>query len=390
MDEQIEEPALLGAVARAGETAPTHDQLKRWRRAGLIPRPNVEHSPGVRGSQTWYPEWAAEQLLAVVRAHRSTRRLQDLCLAVWWEGHWVRPSALREALIAPLERLSREARLLRGEESDPYEAADAIVATVRDDAMPSPTSTLFRKRLNGPADFMDLLWTFVVLGLGGQAPWEQEDRSAPDPAPGALKLISAATGADRAMSDDPVGEGPWVPTDFDLPAFIEELRDAKGFEIEDMARPIQEASDNELEQARQDALLFSGPLAMIGSVLGELLGDDIAGLGSLSVFESTAPSDLPALIRNMLILRKLAGDDAFLAIAQLVEQVNARFAAIAELLAALPEHRDLLRLDFADRLTALPPAEADRVREDVASYLRTHPQVAAALNDEDGDNSHQY
>ncbi len=129
---------------------------------------------------------------------------------------------------------------------------------------------------------------------------------------------------------------------------------------------------------------------MIGSVLEELLGEDIAGLGSLSVFESTTPSDLPALIRNMLILRKHAGDDAFLAIAQLVEQVNTRFAAIAELLAALPGHRDLLRLDFADRLTALPPAEADHVREDVASYLLTHPQVAAALNDEDGNNSHQY
>ena len=68
------------------------------------------------------------------------------------------------------------------------------------------------------------------------------------------------------------GEGPWVPADFDLRGFIEELRDAKGFEIEDMPRPIRETSDNELEQARQDALLFSGPPAMIGSVLEELLG----------------------------------------------------------------------------------------------------------------------
>jgi hypothetical protein len=381
VSEKIDESALLDAVRRAGEPPPSADQLKRWRRAGLIPRPEVEHSPGVRGSRALYPEWADEQLLAVTRLHRSTHRLRDLCVAVWWEGHWVRPDALRKALIAPLERLSHEARVARGEETDPYEAADAIVAAMRDDEKSSPTSALFRKRLNSPADLMDLLWTFFALGLGGEAPWKQEDRSLPDPAPGALKLVAAATGADRAMHDDPLGEGPWVPSDFDLPGFVEELRAAGGFEIEDMAREIREGSDEELEQARKDALLFCGPLAMICSVLEDMLGEDVAGFGSLRMLEDATTLDRATLIRCMLIIRELAGDAAFVAVAELVEEVGPRYAAIAELRAGLPEHRELLRLDYADRLAGLAPSEGDRVREDVALYLRDHPQVASALSD---------
>jgi hypothetical protein len=222
----------------------------------------------------------------------------------------------------------------------------------------------------------------VARTLGGQAPWEQEDLSLPDPAPGALQLLAAATGVDRALSDDPAGQGPWLPADFDLRKFIAELRNAGGFEIEDVARPIRDATDDELVQAREDALLFSQPLAMIGSVLEGLLGDDIAGLGSLSVLTANTSFDRAAMVRNMLILRGLAGEQAFSAIARLVEEVHARFAAIAELRAALPEHEALLRLDYASRVASLPPAESKRVREDVKLYLRTHPQVAAALTDE--------
>lgn len=272
--------------------------------------------------------------------------------------------------------------MARGKVNDPHEAADALVAAMRDEAKSSPTSALLRKRLGGSADLMDLLWIFLVLGLGGEAPWKEEDRSLPDPAPGALELVSAAAGADRAMQDDPLGEGPWVPSDFDVPELMEELRDARGFEIEDMAREIREASDEELEQARRDARLFCGPLAMICSVLEDLLGEDVAGFGSLRILEDTTTLDRAVLIRCMLIIRKLAGDAAFSAVAKLVDEVGPRFAAITALRAGLPEHRDLLRLDYADRLAALPAPEADRVREDVALYLQAHPQIATALGDD--------
>ena len=248
-----------------------------------------------------------------------------------------------------------------------------------DDGKPSAMLTMMRSRLNGPADFLDLMWTFLVVGLGGEAPWEQEDRSCPDPAPGALQLLVSATGVDRAMRDRPAGRAPWLPEDFDPRSFVAELRDAGGFAIEDTAAPLRKASDEQLEQARCDALLFSKPLAMIASVLQDTLGTDVAGLGSLSAIAPTNSFDRSGLVRTMLILRKLAGDGAFAAVAQLVEDVHERFAAIAELRAALPQHESLLRADYAERLEGLQPEEADAVRRDVARHLRAHPSLAEAL-----------
>jgi hypothetical protein len=376
---EITEAAMFAALARAGETPPSSGQLKRWRRAGLLPRPRVEHRAGVKGSRSWYPVWASEQLLVVVRLHQATHRLGELCTALWWEGHWVDPPALRRALLAPLDRFSAAASKARGGEEDPYEAADRILRTMPDDGKPSTMVTMMRSRLNGPADFLDLMWTFLVVGLGGQAPWEQEDCSRPDPAPGALQLLVSATGIDRAMRDMPAGRAPWLPEDFDPRGFIAELRDVGGFAIEDLAAPIREASDEQLEQARCDALLFSKPLAMIGSVLQDMLGTDVVGLGSLSAIAPTNSFDRAGLVRTMLIMRQLAGDGVFTAVAELVEDVHERFAAIAELRAALPQHESLLRADYAERLDALQPEEADAVRHDVARYLRARPSLAAAL-----------
>jgi hypothetical protein len=375
---EVDESELLAGAARAGERVSAH-QLKRWRRAGLIPRPRVAHAKGVRGSTALYPAWSIEQLIAVARLHRTVRGLAELVVAVWWEGRWVATEALRGALTEPLQQLSDEARAALGGGRDPYEAADRLLVEMKDDGPPSKALALIRSRLSGRADLLDLMWTFLVIGLGGPAPWEQEDRSAPDPAPGALALLSKATGVERAMRDDPAGNGPWLPAEFDLAAFVAELRDAGGFDLRDAARPIREATDQELARAREDALLFSGALALIGTVLEQLLGEDVAGMGSLSALDPDSGSARASLVRSVLILRPLAGDAAFSAVAQLVASVHERYAAIAELRAALPQHSEILRVDYADRLAALPPAQAEVIRADVSRFLEERSEFAATL-----------
>lgn len=196
-------------------------------------------------------------------------------------------------MIEPLARLAEEVRQARGGEQDPYEAADRLMAGMKDEGQPSDALVLMRQRLNGPADVANVLWTLLVIGLGGKAPWEQEDRSAPDPAPSALQLLATAAGVDRAMSDDTVGNGPWLPADFDLVAFMAGLRDAGGFDLNDPTRPIREATREQLEQAREDAILFSRPLAMIGRVLEGMLEPDAAGMGSLRAFTASTGSPVP-------------------------------------------------------------------------------------------------
>jgi hypothetical protein len=95
----------------------------------------------------------------------------------------------------------------------------------------------------------------------------------------------------------------------------------------------------------------------------------------------------------MLILRSLVDDEAFAAIAQLVDQVHARFAAIAALRAALPQHAAVLRSDLAGRLAELPADQAEHVRNDLKHYLQEHPQIAEDLIEDSvdltlGDPSH--
>ena len=55
-----------------------------------------------------------------------------------------------------------------------------------------------------------------------------------------------------------------------------ELKDAGGFDLNDPARPIREATLEQLELAREDALLFSGPLATIGRGLEGMFEPDAA------------------------------------------------------------------------------------------------------------------
>lgn len=380
MNDEIPETELLERGARAGELASTH-QLKRFRDAGAMPRPRVVHVAGVRGSSAFYPDWAVDQLVAVARIHRSVRKLEDLVIAAWWEGHWVDPDKLKAALVAPLAHLADKAREARGGEQDPYESADRLVAAMKHDGQPSDAIVLMRQRLSGSADFANVLWTLLVIGLGGEAPWEEEDRSAPDPAPSALELLATAAGIDRAMSDDLAGDGPWLPEDFDLVAFMAEIKDAGGFDLDDPQRPIREATREQLAQAREDAILFSRPLAMIGRVLEELLGPDAAGIGSLRAVTAGTSSARALLVRCVLILRPLVGDTAFEASRQLVESVQARYEAIEQLRAGLPQHAEILRADVAERIAALPAAEAEEVRGDLASFLESHPRVARALSE---------
>jgi hypothetical protein len=370
---------LLAAARRQGAKV-SSDQLKRWREAGLVPRPTVVHVAGIRGSRALYPEWAIEQLVIVERLHRSIHRLDALRVAVWWEGHWVEPNALRASLIVPLDRLSAQARELTGDAEDPFAAADVIVSAMAIERASSGITSLLRKRLGGNADLINLIWTFLSLGFGAPGPWAEDDRTE-DPAPSFFDLLERATGTDR-MRVRTTNVGGWIPPDFDMAKFTEELRAVGAFDAQDMSRPIREASNDAIEQARVDAEMFYDRLHAIGRVLEDLLDEEIPWLRALSFLAPRDAADRSSLIRNMLILRVLAGDASFGRVEALVEQEYARFVAISEIRDGLPQHQSILRVDIAQRLEELPPADAAKVREDISKFLEDHPATDKALSGE--------
>jgi hypothetical protein len=372
--------AELLAAADCHGAKVSDDQLKRWRKAGLVPRPTVEHVTGTRGSRARYPEWAVEQLVIVDRLHRMIHRLDALRVAVWWEGHWVEPDALRASLIAPLDRLSTKARELTDGAEDPFAAADAIVSATTIERASSGITSLLRKRLGGNADLINLIWTFLSLGFGAPGPWAEDDRT-DDPAPGFIELLERATGTDRVRLRR-TDAGIWIPSDFDMAKFTEELQRVGAFDIQDMSRPIREASNVALEQARVDAEMFYDRLHAIGQVLEDLRDEEIPWLKALGALAPTDAADRSNLIRNMLILRTLAGDDSLGQVEALVEREHARFIAIGEIRAALPQHQSILRADIEQRLNELPPTQATKVREDISRFLGEHPATSRALSGE--------
>jgi len=287
---------------------------------------------------------------------------------------------LRASLIAPLDRLSAKARDLTDDAEDSFAAADAIVSAMTIERASSGITSLLRKRLGGNADLINLIWTFLSLGFGAPGPWAQDDRTE-DVAPGFIELLERATGTDR-MRLSSTDTGSWIPPDFDMTKFTEELQCVGAFDIQDMGRPIRAASNEALEQARLDAEMFYDRLHMIGQVLEDLRDEEIPWLRALGVLTPTDADDRSSLIRNMLILRTLAGDDSFTHLESLVEREHARFVAIGEIRAALPQHQSILRADSEERLSRLLPAQAAKVREDISKFLDQHPDTARALSGE--------
>ncbi len=378
MDDEIDEQMLLRR-ALAGGTEVTSDQLKRWRRAGLVPRPRQEHRRGRRGSWSRYPAETAGQLISVARLHATTHRLADLVVSAWWEGLWADPGALRRALTARLERMSAQARAVSDQHADAFDAADEIVRSASKHEL-SPLLALMCKRLpGGRGDLREVLWLFAALGLGAEYDWIPDEASVQDSAPTIEELLTRAAGIDRAQHDRVAGKEPWLSDDVRVRDIVTSLCEAGAFELDDFSRPVREASDAPLDQARDDARLFCEGLATIGRGMQSVFGDDHAGMASLAALTIDDPVDLAGTIRTMLILRHVAGNAAFERIRQTVDENYVRFIAIQQLHEALPQHAHLLRVDLPQRLAKLPDPDAQQVRADVERYLADHPETTRAL-----------
>jgi hypothetical protein len=372
MTYELDEDTLLTAASNAGWPV-TSDQLKRWRRAGLVQRPRQEYIGGRRGSVSWYPVEAREQLISVARRHGVTHRLSHLLLGLWWDDEWVDRAVLRETLLKWFDRLSSEARTVLDGRVDLFDAVDELVGKASLRNLSPPLSLMVRRLPRGTRDLREVLWLVGVFGLGG----DYEPAAGDDGAPSSAALLARATGADRARADRPLGNDPWLPPNVSAMDVVRKLREA-GAELADMGRLVREASDAELDRARDDAEAFER-LAAIGRGMQGVIGEDVAGVASLTVLAAEGATGRMTMIWIMLAMRRAAGDEPLEQVRALVDENHARFAAIAALKEALPQHADLMGPGFEQRLASLSRSQAAAVRADLLDYLSKHADVAAAL-----------
>jgi hypothetical protein len=325
MTGELNENSLLAHAAKAGCSV-SADQLKRWRLAGLVQRPRQGHPSGIRGSQSWYPPEALEQLITVARLHQEMRLLSHLLVALWWDGRYVDMDALRAELVRWLDRLSAEAQALRDAHPDPHEAADELVRSAPLRNLSPLLSLMVRRLPHGRRDLREVLWLFGMVGFGLN--YEPEPDNEHDGAPLLETLLAKAIGIDRAQRDRLFDGEPWLPPDVTALETVRELAGAGAFDLTDFARPVREACDADLQQARDDAHAFER-LAVIGEGLQRVLGNDVAGIGSWTTMVARNPLGRAAMVRMMLVLRRVAGDDAVEQVRAVVDDSYPQFSALA-------------------------------------------------------------
>jgi hypothetical protein len=305
-DALLTEAQLLAQVERSGYAVTPH-RLKRLRAVGLMPRPAVRHGV-VRGSRSFYPGWAADQLVAVCRVQKRERRFDELRVLVWWEGDWVDPSALREAMSELLAPLARE--LAQYAELDPYDAADELSSELAGGRSRSATGSLLRSRVRDAEDRRSMMSTIALLVFGGDPAWDIGP-AADDREESLGALFERASGIDRARDDEISDDGPWLLAHDEVADMLEPLRDAGFFDMIEPGRVLGDASDIALEQAREDVRFIMQPLGIVARVIEAQRGMDIGGLGSLRALadDATDPAWLVWLVRSLLIIRQVVGDE---------------------------------------------------------------------------------
>ena len=97
-------------VARVAGFVVTPQQLARWHRLGLLPRPVQRGQGRGRGTVTMYPGGTSRQLVELCRARSGTRELIRVGFRMWWRGFEVDFTLVERVLRGAAVRLDERVR----------------------------------------------------------------------------------------------------------------------------------------------------------------------------------------------------------------------------------------------------------------------------------------
>jgi hypothetical protein len=299
----LSEVQLLAAVGTRGVRVSVW-QLKRWRSAGLIVPPKRVHVRGRRGSASYYPPEAVDQVVAVARGLEHERVLAHLLIDRWWDGHWVDRNLLRTALADVPAGLASEISRLRDETGDPVAAAEMLVDQIRQSHHADPFYRLLRNRLGPDWDHMlAAISTLMHLAFGHDPPWENTG-GGPGDEPSPTQLLERALGVERAQTDTLPGGDRLLPTSINTAAEMTTLASTRAFDLEHTAATLRASTDEDLELARTDARMYE-QLGVIAAAAEIMFGPDTAGLATIRELCAGGARWRAQLVSMALLLRRL-------------------------------------------------------------------------------------
>jgi hypothetical protein len=158
-------------VARAADLSVTADQLRRWHRHGLLPRPKQKGLGRERGTVIVYPSGTADQLLALAKLLAQHRALSRAGWPLWWQGFPVTENYIRDPLSRLVASLSEIRKFTLGLEAtarpsdERKKAQERLRALAARVVTPQERRKLQRLFHVGNARHFLMLW---LLFLGGR------------------------------------------------------------------------------------------------------------------------------------------------------------------------------------------------------------------------------
>lgn len=280
--------------ARVREPKTTERTLEFWRNRGLLPSLVRVGQEGLR--PLWlYPPGAEAQLDALQRLRTKTRDPSVLLAALWYEGFNVPTSRARTASIGVLREIQEQFEI----ETAKVAATESEAGNPREIALRQMARTLAAKRKKGfprmnrqPMVERTLaVETLLGLTFGERAPGEQgEDEAA---------AVERLMGADQGRHFRPNGARPWNEG-----SPLENLNEfARHSRIGHLVGLLEQAKDEELQQARDLARLLIDGVSLFAWITDSMVGrDNASGMSVLRTLEDDpfAGAAMPALVLSIM------------------------------------------------------------------------------------------
>ncbi|MER6425782.1 hypothetical protein [Streptomyces sp. NPDC001137] len=273
----IESEDLLQAAAAAGH--PVSGRMLeefRSRTQGLIPRPERGANRGRR--PVWlYPPGAERQLVSLMRWREHTKDPNVLRVLLWLDGFPIATSAVRESVSASLSTMTQTLeRELKAEAArrglDPASEREAALNSIASTlaarrgphALPRPVRVTASERTNA----VELMLRLFAYGETLDTTEEQ--------AATVERVLGVSPGRRQRVD----GDGPW------LVGPAQDLFDAaQVISVPRMAETLVDATDSELESARQLVAMLFRFLPLVARTIGAVFGNDnyagMEGMGHL-------------------------------------------------------------------------------------------------------------
>lgn len=192
---------LLRAAVAAGYSV-SRDQLVRWHRTGLLPRPSTTGLGQGRGTVTLYSVGTSRQLIALCGIHKRYRRLDDAGWLLWWQGYEVPEIVVTRYVQKVASRYVDLWAKVLTPEGTPTELMDELLDQAHQVRL-SKTLGRVRRRV-GSEEFERVVEAIVAVAGGGAGRLADSE----------VALLEHATALDSGRALIPGSPGGWISGDF--------------------------------------------------------------------------------------------------------------------------------------------------------------------------------